>query len=581
MRIQPWIKAVAIAAMLTVAQAPCWGQTPFTDGAALNGPPDSMFQGYSGAPAPYYPPPYAAGSSADPSSLYPQGTPENFQPWPDVSPFYPSNVSQTQTYNQGGLWFKQMMYRRRDFSFTVSGMMMQYRDVGSAVIGSPYAKRVNAGGQGLPLGTPANGTYAGMPILENFDAKPAGFYIINDMVFPYPVLATAAGTMVQPAVDRFFPIFSAGAMGSPDMAPGIQLETGYFNEDETGIRITGWGAQEAGAGFRRGLESVGGVVLNQNLVELMGGGMITTMNGNIPLDNGEPLPGAPDFGTGSTAKYDLLYQLRMTTTAAGANLSIYQQPLYKNDGVMIRPLWGARYLYIKEGFGFRGIDSGFNYTLSGATSSGSGSGTGTGTGTGSSGSGSSGTSNGGIHAQTSSMVRLYDQYTATLNNNVESNLVGPEAGFRFDLGNPRKGFTIWGESIFGVTANNQQIDMNGDKIGDPLADVRLRGYTTPRILEPGNQTRFSSSKNSTHISPTFQQSIYADFDFIDVVPVLRHIALLDESSFRIGYSVLWVGALSRPADTVKWQGYPLYPQIEKHYNSWWAQQVTASLNFNF
>lgn len=578
MRIQPWIKAVAIAAMLSVAEAPCWGQAPFSDGATLYGSPEAMAQGFPGAPAAYYPPPFAAGGSADPSYLYPQETPDGFNPWPQISPFNPPNVSQTQTYNQGGLWYKEMLYRRRDFSFTVSGMMMQYRNVGHANIGAPYARRGNYGGLGLPEGTPADGTYAGMPLLENFGGSNiAGFYIVNNKVYPYPSLAVSTAVLTANASDHYYPIFTAGAMGSPEMAPGIQLETGYFNEDETGVRLTGWGAMDASASFSRGVQSIGGVELNRTLVDRLGGGIITTMNGNVPLDNGEPF--VPDFGTGSTAKYDLYYGLRMKTSAAGANISIYQQPLYKNDGVMIRPLWGARYLNISESFGFTGIDSGYNYTLSGVSTTGTGGGGGgTGTGTGS-GSGTGTASNGGIHAQTSTMVPLYDQYTATLNNRVQSNLAGPEAGLRFDFGNPRKGFTVWGESIFGVTVNNQQIDMNGNQIGDALSDVRIRGYLTPRIL--ANDSRFSHSQNSTHISPTFQQSVYADFDFIDVIPVLREIPLLDNSSFRIGYSVLWVGALSRPADTIKWQGYPLFPQINKNYNSWWAQQVTASLNFDF
>jgi len=579
MRIQPWMKAVTCAAMLMAAQTPCSGQTPFSGGAQIYGSPDMNYQGTPGdygAVQGGYAPPYAAGGPADPNVLFPAGTPEDFQPWPEISPFNPANVSQTQTYNQQGLWFKQMLHRRRDFSFTISGAMVQFRDAGHALIGSPYAPRSNYGGNGLPVGVPADGTYAGMPLLVNFQPNVAGFYIINDKVFPYPLLTTTAGTYVQTPSDNYYPIFTARAMGSPEMASGLQLETGYFNEDETGVRLTGWGAQEVTATFRRGLDSVNGIPLNQTLIQALGGGLLTPLNGNIPLDNGEPLPGLPDFGNGSTAKYDMLYQIKNSTSAAGANLSIYQQPLYKNNGIMIRPLWGARYLYINEGFAFRGVDSGFNYDIT-ATTTGSGTGgTGTGTGTGT---GSSSTSNGGIHAETSSMVVAYDQYTATLSNTVQSNLAGPEAGIRFDLGNPRKGFTIWGESIFGMMANNQKTHMSGNQIGDPLADVRFRGYTTPRMLE--NDSSFNQTRHSTHISPTFQQSIFADFDFIDVIPVLRQMSILDNSSFRIGYTVLWVGSVSRPADNIKWQGYPLYPQIDRSYNSWWAQQVTASLNFNF
>jgi len=560
----------------------------------LYGSTDAAFQGnpgsYGPAPGSYYPPPFAEGGSADPSGLYPAGVPENFQPWPEISPFNPANVSQTQTYNQDGLWFKQLLYRRRDYFASIGISAVQFRDAGHATIGSPYARSNNMGvvtGPGVPLnyagvpnGTPptttggSSGSSSGGSSGTSTSGTHGNFFM-SPLVQPYPFLSTSAGQFVANTDSNLYPIWSASALPSPSTVAGLQGEVGYFNEDESGIKLSGWGALSGDSQFQRGQATYNGITINQSIIDVIGGGLITTMNGNIPLDNGEPVPGAPIFGDGSTAKYDILYRLRMSTAAYGTNMSLYHQPIYKDNGIMLRPLWGARYLYIDENFGFTGIDSGYTYTLNSAGST-SGSGTGTGTGSGSSSSSSSG---GGIYATTTSLSRLYNMYTATLNNKVQSNLAGPEIGLRFDLGSPRKGFNVSGESILGLMVNYENIQMSGNQIGDALGDVRIRGYTTPRILD--GDSSFSHSRNSTHLSPTFQQSIYADFDFIDVIPVLRHMAALDNSSFRIGYTVLWVGALSRPADTIKWQGYPLYPQIENSHNSWWAQQVTASLNFNF
>jgi len=598
MRIQPWMKAVACAAMLLATQTPCRGQTPFSDGSSVYGSAEPDFQGYLGtsspAPASYYPPPYAAGGSADPNLIFPAGTPDNFQPWPEISPFNPANVAQTQTYNQDGLWFKQLLYRRRDYFASIGISAVQFRNAGNATIGSPYAHANNMGvvtGPGVPLyyagvpnGTPptttgssSSGSSSSGSSSGTSTTGTRGNFFMSSLIQPYPAIATTAGQYVANTDSNLYPIWSASALGHPSTVAGLQGEVGYFNEDETGIKLSGWGALTGNSEFQRGQSTYNGVPINQSIIDVIGGGFITPLNGNIPLYNGEPVPGQPNFGDGSTAKYDILYRLKMSTAAYGTNMSLYQQPIYKDKGIMLRPMWGARYLYINENFGFTGIDSGYTYTL---TSAGTTSGSGTGTGTGSGSSSSSGSNSGvGVYATTTSLSRLYNMYTATLNNKVESNLAGPEIGLRFDLGSPRKGFNISGESILGLMVNYENIQMSGNQIGDALGDVRIRGYTTPRILD--NDSSFSNSRSSTHLSPTFQQSIYADFDFIDVIPVLREMSILDNSSFRIGYTVLWVGALSRPADTIKWQGYPLYPQIQRNYNSWWAQQVTASLNFNF
>ncbi|WP_437186208.1 hypothetical protein SH668x_003352 [Planctomicrobium sp. SH668] len=566
MRIQPWITGVTCAAMLFAAQSPTMGQTPFDGGSSGYGtqyPPSSGYDGYAAAPQDYQYQPFSGGvNSADPASLYPAGVPENFNPWPQISPFDPANVAQTQHYNRDGLWYKQMLYRRRDYQATVSGIAVQFRDAGNSTIGASFAQTGNAGAQGVPIGTPANGNPAGLPLVSGFNPELNGFYILTNRIFPFPLLSTTPGTLVDQPIDSLYPIHRAGALGSAPMAPGLQGELAFFNEDDTGVKVTGWGAFQTNSNFQRGYDEINGIPLNQTLVNYYGGGIITPMNGNIPLYTGEPLPGAPAFGSGSTAKYDVYYGLTTKQSAGGSNISIYRQPLYKEGNVMLRPLWGARYLYINESFGFKGIDSGFNYPLPEMG-----------------GDDDPTLPDGGYHPSTPDLVRLYSMYTATLNNKIQSHVAGPEIGLRFDLGDQHEGFKLYGESILGLAVNNQRIQMNGNQIGDPLADVRVRGHLVPRMLD--EDSRFNNTSNSTHVSPMFQQSIYADFDIIEVIPGLRNMAVLDNSTLRFGYTVNWVGLVSRPTDTIKWQGFPLYPEIDKKYSNWWAQQLTASLNFNF
>lgn len=577
MRIQTWMTAVTCSAMLAAAQTPCRGQIPFTEGGSvynMEAPADPSYQygGFAVPPSPGYGAPYAAGGPADPNVLYPQGIPENFQPWPQISPFDPANVGQTQHFNDDGLWFKRMLYRRRDYFANIGVTAVQFRNIGSATIGSPYIPSNTDGslrGPGVPV------DFAGVPTGSTIGDSSNGYFVISNRILPVPSLSTTAGEFVENPNTNLYPIWSSGVLGSPSAVAGIQGELGFFNEDDTGVKITGWGAMEATSSFQRGREYYNGVLINQNIINAVGGGLLTPLNGNIPLYNGEPLPGFPEVGNGSTAKYDLLYRLQMSTQAGGTNLSLYQQPIYRSGGMKLRPMWGARYLYIDEAFGFKGIDSGFNYDL---TADGS---TGGGTGGGNNNNNNNNNSGGDpIYADTSTMIRAYDMYTARLNNKVESNLAGPEIGLRFDLGNS-KSFNVWGESILGLMVNYEQIHMSGENIGDALTDVRFRGYLTPRFLADGVDSSFNNKSNSTHVSPTFQQSIFAEMDIIGVVPVLKRMAMFDESTFKVGYTVLWVGELARPADSIDWQGWPLTPEIKKDRESWWAQQFTASINFNF
>jgi hypothetical protein len=572
MRIQTWMTAVTCSAMLAAAQTPCRGQIPFTEGGSvysMDAPANpSYFSGFPVPPQAGYCAPYSTGGPADPNVLYPQGIPEGFQPWPQISPFDPANVGQTQHFNSDGLWFKRMLYRRRDYFANIGVTAVQFRNVGSAIIGSPYIPSNTDGslaGPGVPVG------FAGVPTGSTIGDDSNGYFVISNRILPLPALSTTAGEYVENPNTNLYPIWSTSILGSPSAVAGIQGELGFFNEDDTGVKLTGWGAMEAETTFQRGREYYNGIRINQNLINAIGGGLLTPMNGNIPLYNGEPLPGFPEVGNGSTAKYDVMYRLKMSTTAGGANLSLYQQPIYRNSGIKFRPMWGARYLYIDEAFGFRGIDSGFNYDLTADGTTGGGN---------NNNNNNNNNSGDPIYADTSSMVRLYDMYVATLNNKVESNLAGPEIGLRFDLGNSRS-FNVWGESILGLMVNYEQIEMTGENIGDALTDVRFRGYLTPRFLADGVDSSFRNKSNSTHLSPTFQQSVFAEMDIIGVVPVLKRMAILDESTFRVGYTILWVGELARPGDSIKWQGYPLTPEIRRDRTSWWAQQFTASLNFNF
>lgn len=509
-------------------------------------------QGPMPGQATLYQPPY---STNDPSVIYPPGTPQTFAPWPQISPYQSANVAVDQYRNSDGIWFREILHRRRDYFASLEATAIWYRDAGAATVGSPFAPIYI---DGLPTGQFMQPWNSGFQTANTFSSP--GRFSVDPRVFPYPAVDSNANIIVflENNDPNTFPIRSAANLPDPNGQAGLQLKWGFENEDGSGFMITGWFGDEANPIFRRGYETINGVPVTQDLTADLGGANLNVRYGNVPLDNGEPFVGGSDFGSGGTQKFDTYYELRHYTQAAGTNFSVYSTPIFRSEAVRVRPLWGLRYLNIQEGFKFRGIDSGFTYDYDGASGD-------------------------GTYGPDSPLTEYTDdQWEATLRNDVESHIAGPEIGFRVDLGSGgHDGFRIWGETIFGLNANFEQIEMAGDNIGDALTDGRFVNIGAPRMLDPANQSEFKDKETTTHISPLFQQSIFVDFQFMRELPVLRRISLLEDTTFRLGYTYLWVGGVARPADSINWKGYPLYPSIKQGRENWWAQQFSAAIDWTY
>ncbi|MCA8997308.1 MAG: hypothetical protein KDA80_09980 [Planctomycetaceae bacterium] len=557
MRIQPWIKAVTGALLMATSTQTTLAQTPYPQGPA--GAPTGYVNIDAGA---YGPPGAGYPGPGGPTVVQPQSqppVPAGYQPWPAISPYHSANIAQTQHYQTDGVWFKELFYRRRDYFASVEVMAILFRDGGGATVGSPYAQNLIQGAESLATGgqfpfgefqIPAEGEF-----IESTNVTPnaPGRFVIDPTVSPFPSLSAGA-TANDTAITNLYPIRDLRDVGGIPTSPGIQVRWGFENEDRTGFMASAWWGFHQELSFSKGQEFINNVRVNQQITSIFQGQNLTTMNGNIPLDNGENIFG-PTFGPGSTAKYDILYSMQFTTEAGGTNFSLYQQPIYRTDGVAIRPFWGGRYLYIAEGFQFRGIDSGFNYSVDEDTK----------------------------RPTPTTVVQAYDQYEANLSNDVRSNIAGPEVGLRLDLGGPHSGFNIWAESIFGLFVNQESIHLRGDNIGDPLTDFRfLSGNPTPRLLDDVNfNSAFNTRRTSTHVSPMFQQSIFADMNVLQFVPILKKSSFFEDARFRFGYTLLLVGEVARPADSIRWQGFPLFPEIQNERKNWWANQFSFAIDWNY
>lgn len=537
MRIKPWVTTVASMLMLAAVQTETSGQQPLPPGGY---PPGTAMMPVQGGDAPFlYQQPYVTNH---PQVMSPQGTPQGYQPWPQISPFQSANVAMDQHVNRDGVWFRDIMYREREYTGSIELMSVAFRDAGSTGIGSPFATRAAFDAR-LPLGVPNN--------FNNTGAPGTGFLVADPRIIPFPALASSANVFNSLTNGDYYPFRDTGDMTGLGRTLGTQIRWGFENEDGTGLQLNGFWAFEDDQEFRAGFDSINGIPVTQALTTALGGENLV-IRGTVAYFTGEPILGLPEFGAGRTAKYDILFEMDQTTESAGANFSVYTQPIYKSKGVKVRPLYGARYLYIHENFGFRGVDSGFTYDIDDET-----------------------------FRPSSPLTFVHDQYTATLDSDVQTHLAGPEIGLRYDFGDSRSGFKMWGETILGLHANTETINVDGDNIGDPLFEGRFENLLNPRMLDPAFQSEFSDKKSNVHVSPLLQQSIFAEVQAFRSLPIIRKMPVFAETAFTMGYTFVWVGEVSRPADSIKWQGFPLFPKAQIDRTSWWMHQLNFGVKWTF
>ena len=89
---------------------------------------------------------------------------------------------------------------------------------------------------------------------------------------------------------------------------------------------------------------------------------------------------------------------------------------------------------------------------------------------------------------------------------------------------------------------------------------------------------FSDLQSHDHVSTLFQQSFNLEAPLFRHVPVLRRVSVLEKAQFRLGYSVMFIGYVVDPANSIQWNGNPaagLFPFIKDHHTTF----VTSFYNF--
>jgi len=296
---------------------------------------------------------------------------------------------------------------------------------------------------------------------------------------------------------------------------------------------------------------------------------------NLPLQNGLVGPGLPDDPiAGVYQRFDIEFAIRQSVQTYGAGAHFESDTLFEHHGIQFRGLLGGRYMRINEGFHFRGTDSGLTYSITNSTN----------------GEqadridndgdfvvddieeGGSGDDYIGFNPSDELLIRSF------VDNEVESDLGGPELGFAYDLGK-KAGIDISGSTRVGALFNQERIRLAGDNIGhfsplgvipnlgiDPVTNqvILAELFDTTTANGQLTQNAFTDSSGSTHLSPMFEQSLTATIPLFGRVPVLRDMKLLEQSSLQVGWTFLWIGEVADPSQSIAWESNPragLFPTV--------------------
>ncbi len=622
MRIHPWLAALSSVLMLLAAgessaqtngrSAPDMSFDEAVEGRVHLSPADSASGGVA-VRGQSFSPGYGSGfqpaySSNNPAAFWPPHTPNSIRPYPDVSPYYPPNVARDMTYNDHGLWFRELLHRQRDYYFTLEYLHTGYAGPGNSNIGA-ITLTVKAFDNTL-LGFPINNFGLGGDAEFGPSSGTTTFQVqrvtVGPGVLPFPALFQNQGDAARALIDGgfSFPIHTLDEIQNID-ADGIRTRWGYDNEDGTGLMLTGWYAGLGQETLQRGTDNWNGIPITQELIlaNTPDGGFapIFPRNGALPLEFPEGVPqgiatdqGIGDFSfglTGLSMKFDVLFQVDVETRAFGSALNLYHEPVFKRKWVTVRPTYGARYMYVDDRFRFRGIDSGLHYTVDDAQTGGAGTGGG---GTGGGGAGAGGTGGAGnfptfrpdadtVHIPEVNQVPVDAFFEATLNSAVDTHLAGPEAGFRYDFGNS-KNFSIWGQSTFALLANRETVKITGNNIGDPVDYFELTQVLTGtgvNFTDLNVDTTFTDTDSHTHASPMFEQSIFVEANVLRYVPIINKVHLLEQAQFQAGFTYTVIGQMARAGESIQWKAFPDTPFVNIDYRTWHMYNWSLGINWNF
>ena len=475
------------------------------------------------------PPPYNTNYGAAPQSytgMEQAGYPPGANAWPNVSPYMGPAVDQTKYEN--GTWFNQQLSGRRQYYFSTEALIGR-TNVGSGAL---------VGAHGVNI-TPV---IPGQTFVDHnqqfFESISFGTNLNSPDRF---VVATGGGGGGGGTGDiQVFTPRDYSQISNPERAGGLRTTWGWFNPDQTGFQLSAFWLNNSTGEFNSGL----GLNYDPNLSFVPGYDdlFIRALTG-IPLQgpdsDGDGLPGV-------VQPFDLYYRLRLESQIMGTNLDWYGTPIVDRQSMKIRPIAGVRYINLIEQFAFHGADTGMGYSIQGATAQAGG---------------NAATAGGGVLGPVAfdPLFSVADVMQSQLLSRTQTQLLGPEAGLRLDLGGDS--FKIWTQTKVGLLGNNATRKLSGFNIGD--AYYAANGRTIPIMPRDDRAaTSFASRDTTSFLSPMFEQSIFMKTHPFENMPIMRKSSIMRAAEFQAGYTFLVLGSVYRPAQVINWQAFPVNPQLQ-------------------
>ncbi len=593
MRVQPWLTPI-LSLLLLVSYARN-AQAQVVPGMQTSAVHSVGNLGSTEMPYAGLPPGYTGGNQGFVHAA--GGAPDGAQPWPTITPYDPMF---SQHYTENGLWHR-ITNNSKSYWATFD-----------------YIRTISKGPHGIVGAESGVQSYKDefLPIISNApisdQATADQFRGTNTMNLTNSIGQFAAGVPQF----NYYNWQNSSQLGK-NRSDGLRLRAGFFNPDDSGLSLELlWSARDPNTWSVRTRSAINTTALNYSNLDFSGNDprdyeatLLRVLNSPTgfltdvaPLDLEEiiettlkNLRGLPVFDgsfAGTTIPFDLEFTIEHSAEQYGAVASWYATPIVRKKGLLVRPLVSVRYFNLGEQFRFRGRDSGLVYDnqqtlgdplipglklhpvpnglddntdgiIDNAGDSEAGGGAGGGA---------------AVDAvQFDEFKIAVAPYTAYLNAETRTHLAGPEVGLRYDLGSDH--FKFWGQTKVALLANHETTRIEGDNIGAATKGDLLN--PTPTNATPN---KFSDKEDHNHVSPMFEQGIYMDAQLFHYVPVLNRISLFDEANFQLGYTVVVIGEVARPHESIKWLGNPsqgLFPKVSTSRESWWTQYWNFGLGWTY
>lgn len=545
MRTRQWMTRILSGCLALAGGVSAFAQTPPPFPQYGPGNPDAVGM---------LPPPYNTNYGTVPQS-YPgieaTGYPPGANAWPTVSPYM--GPAMDQTANENGLWFNRQYMGNRKYYLNAEVLIGFTQRGSNTLIGAPNVNIV-------PV-------FPGQPVDPLHNQQFVETTAAADNMPNRRVTATggaAGGGDVQIFVAR-----SLHDMWDPNRAGGGRATWGWFNADESGFQLSGFGLNTASSTYLGGngfSSYFGSNLQSYDPVDAVNFSPAYNIQ-HLRALSGIPLGGADsdgDFRPGFVMPFDIYFRTELTSQLAGANADWYGTSIYDRSSVLVRPVAGARFFQLREGFSFDGADSGLGYTIQGATQQ-------------------QGNNNAAGQQVYSPLVietefSIPNVMNSHLHSQTRALLAGPEAGLRFDFGGD--GFTLWTQSKFGLLSNTTQSNLSGYNIGD--AYYVANGRTTP--IMPRNSpdlTAFSSQNTSTWLSPMFEQQVNIKANVLQFVPIVNKARIFNSAEFSAGYTLVVIGEVQRPAQQINWQAFPVNPKLQTDRTTYTNNIMSLGVEWNY